>query len=70
MFPFDFFADFLTRNSLTRFFSFFFFSEAEVNFLSCFLLFHFRYTFDPFFDLFCCCLVSLGFFAIRLGFCL
>ena len=69
MFPFDFFADFLTRNSLTRFFSFFFFSEAEVNFLSCFLLFHFRYTFDPFFVV-VVAWFHWVFFAIRLGFCL
>lgn len=65
MFPFDFFADFLTRNSLTRFFSFSFFRKRKLTFFFL-LLFHFRYTFDPFF------VVVVAwfhwFFAIRLGF--
>ena len=60
MFPFDFFADFLTRNSLTRFFSFFLLSEAEVNFLFLVAV-SLPVYFDPFL-----LLLLLGFTGLRL----
>ena len=58
-----FFADFLTRNSLTRFFSFYFWKRKLTFFFL--LLFHFRYTFDPFFVV---GVAWFHWFAIRLGF--